>query len=83
MGGGVGLGSEPKWEAARAEMSPSPGVGAEEQAGCLQLSTLRLAGEAARAAHSQQGRRGRPAEQTNLRPPFLVPAKGPKSHTRS
>lgn len=39
-GRGVGLGSQPKWEAARAEMSPSPGVGAEEQAGCLQLSTL-------------------------------------------
>lgn len=83
-GRGVGLGSQPKWEAARAEMSPSPGVGAEEQAGCLQLSTLRLAGEAVQtAAHSQQGPICRPAEQTNPRHPLLVPVKGPESHTRS
>lgn len=35
----MGLGREPKWETARAEMSPSPREG-EEQAGYLLLSTL-------------------------------------------
>lgn len=54
-------------------MSPSLGVGWEAQAGCLQLSTLCWASEAAQAGSQLAGMYMQACWQTNPRHPFLEP----------
>lgn len=66
-------------------MSPSLGVGWEEQASYPPSSSAHSARveKLPGRAHSWQGLTGRPAEETNPRHPFLISVKGPESHTRS